>query len=271
MTDITYKKIGIIGFGYVGKAMYEYFNTHYEVIYYDPYISGSSSKEEINKCCLGVVCVFTPSNENGECDTSIVESTIDWLETPLILIKSTVKVGFTKLIKERTGKRICFSPEYIGESLYDTGVFNFNKNCKNNSFHTFGGDKKDTNELTDIHQIISGPNKIYKQTDETTAELAKYMENAFLSTKLIFCYEFDQICKNHGVNYNEVRECWLLDSRIGSSHTSVFANNIYPFDGKCLPKDIKSIIHSSLEKNYNPEFLQSVLDSNTRIAMIREK
>jgi UDPglucose 6-dehydrogenase len=263
-------KIGIVGYGYVGKAMFEYFKNTYTTIYYDPYVSGSCSKEDINNCDLAVVCVFTPSKENGECDITIVEDVVSWIESPLILIKSTVKVGTTKYLKDKYNKRICFSPEYIGESTYDTGYFNFNKSVKNHSFFTFGGNKNDTRELVNIFQVISGPTKTYKQTDETTAELAKYMENAFFSTKLVFCYEFDQICKKFQVDYNELRECWLLDPRIGHSHSSVFINKDTPFDGKCLPKDLKAIIQVSEENNYEPKFLKEVLESNDRITNLRK-
>lgn len=262
-------KIGIVGYGYVGKAMYNYFKDHYETIFYDPFVEGSCKQEDINKCYLAVVCVFTPSKEDGECDISIVEEVINWIATPLILIKSTVKVGTTKYLKEKTHKRICFSPEYIGESTYDTGYYNFNKNTKCHSFYTFGGDRNDTKELVSMFQIISGPTKTYKQTDETAAEIAKYMENAFFSTKLVFCYEFDQICKSYGVDFNEVRECWLLDPRIGASHSCVFMNKTVPFDGKCLPKDLKAIVSSSEKQNYDPLFLKEVLKSNERIGDIR--
>ena len=262
-------KIGIIGYGYVGKAVYEYFKTHYTVMFYDPYVEGSVSKEEINQCDLGVVCVFTPSKPNGDCDISIVEESISWLNTPLILIKSTIKIGTTRMLKEKTGKRICFSPEYIGESLYDTGMFNFNKSMKNHSFYTFGGDKKDTACLVDLFQVVSGPNKVYKQTDETSAEIAKYMENAYFSTKLTFCYEFSEICRANGVDYNEVRECWLLDPRIGTSHTSVFMNKTTPYDGKCLPKDIKAVIAQATEAGYTPEFLADVERNSARITELR--
>ena len=148
-------KIGIVGYGYVGKAMYNYFKGHNETIFYDPFIDGSCSKNDINKCDVAVVCVFTPTGENGQCDTSIVDEVIEWIESPLILIKSTVSIGTTKRLKEKTGKRICFSPEYIGESTYDTGFFNFNKDMKQHSFYTFGGDKKDTAELVSIFQIIN--------------------------------------------------------------------------------------------------------------------
>jgi UDPglucose 6-dehydrogenase len=263
-------KIGIVGYGYVGKAMFNYFKDHYDVIFYDPYVNGSCSIKDINECHLAVVCVFTPSRENGECDVTIVDEVISWIESPLILIKSTVKVGTTEVLKKKYNKRIVFSPEYIGESTYDTGYFNFNKSMKNHSFYTFGGDRSDTREMVDIFMVISGPTKTYKQTDATSAEIAKYMENAFFSTKLVFCYEFAEICKQYKVDYNEVRECWLLDPRIGASHTSVFYNKDVPFDGKCLPKDLKAIVQSSEEAGYKPEFLKSVLDNNERIKDVRK-
>ena len=155
---------------------------------------------------------------------------------PLICIKSTVSIGYTDYIKNKTGKRIIFSPEYIGESTYDTGYFNFNKSMRNHSFFIFGGDKKDTKEFVDLYSEVSGPTKVYKQTDAKTAEIAKYMENAFFSVKTVFCYEMKQICDIFDCDYNEVREAWLLDPRMGASHTCVFKSKNYPYDGKCLPK-----------------------------------
>jgi UDPglucose 6-dehydrogenase len=264
------RRIGIVGYGYVGKAMFEYFKGHYDVCFYDPYVQGSVDKATINACDLAVVCVFTPSLPDGGCDVSIVDETIAWLQTPLILIKSTVKIGTTKHLQEKYHKPLCFSPEYIGESTYDTGVFNFNKSMKNHTFYTFGGDKDITRKMVDIFMVVSGPSKIYKQTDATSAEIAKYMENAFFSTKLVFCYEMYEICRANNVDYNEVRECWLLDPRMGPSHSAVFQNKTVPYDGKCLPKDIKALISQSKEVGYTPCFLQEVEKSNSRIEGIRK-
>jgi UDP-glucose 6-dehydrogenase len=82
--------------------------------------------------------------------------------------------------------------------------------------------------------------------------------------------KFIEICKINNVNYNEVRECWLLDPRIGVSHTSVFSNKTEPYDGKCLPKDIKALIQQSNEQGYNPLFLEEVEKSNKRIGNLRK-
>ena len=58
-------KIGIVGYGYVGQAMYKFFKDHYEVVYYDPFKDGSCTKEDINKCNLAIVCVMTAVTRCG--------------------------------------------------------------------------------------------------------------------------------------------------------------------------------------------------------------
>ena len=63
------KKVGIIGYGYVGKAMYEFFKDHYDTYIYDPFVDNTHTKEQILACDLGVVCVPTPMREDGSCDT----------------------------------------------------------------------------------------------------------------------------------------------------------------------------------------------------------
>lgn len=270
------KKIGIVGFGYVGKAMRHFFEGHYEVCIYDlnPQSGDTSStfatKEEINRCDLGVVCVPTPALSSGKCDLSAVKQTMEWLDTPLILLKSTVPVGTTDKLRKELGKKIVFSPEYCGESSYWT-PYAFHTDIKETPFFTFGGEKKDTSEMVDYFLPICGPVKQYRQTSATAAEMAKYMENSFYATKITFCYEFATLCEWLGIDFNEVRELWLLDPRINPMHTAVFHSNEYPFSGKCLPKDLASIIQLSLDSGYDPCLLREVGKSRERLAAIRRQ
>jgi UDPglucose 6-dehydrogenase len=266
------RKIGIVGYGYVGKAMFELFKTHYDVVYYDTYLEKSCTKEEINACDLAVVCVPTPMNEknNYECDTSIVEEVITWIDSPLILLKSTVEIGTTEKLKTKFNKRIVFSPEYCGESRHHTGD-TFTTSIRETPFFTFGGDRNDCDELIDIFMPVTGPSKTYRTTTATDAEVAKYMENTFFGVKVAFCYEMDQICKVVGANFNEVRDLWLLDPRINRSHTGVMENNDQPFGGKCLPKDINGLVQCAKRNGYDANLIQEVLDSNIRIGDIRKE
>jgi UDP-glucose 6-dehydrogenase len=83
------------------------------------------------------------------------------------------------------------------------------------------------------------------------------MENSFLATKVIFCNEFADIAAAFGVDYNELRELWLADYRIGRSHTDVYPNK-RGFSGKCLPKDTSALVHSSEKAGFIPELLKEV-------------
>jgi len=263
-------KIGIIGFGYVGKAMHKLFSNHYHIEIYDPLYDHSCTRDKINACDAAIICVPTPKSKTGECCTDIVEDVVSWLETPLILIKSTVKVGTTEKLKEEYLKRIVFSPEYCGESSYWT-PYGFHSDIKETPFFTFGGDRKDTSEFVSIYMPVVGPTKTYRQTTSAEAEMAKYMENVFYAMKITFCYEMSEICKATNVDYNEVRELWLLDPRINPMHTAVFKDNDYPFSGKCLPKDTAALVELSKGADYDSRLIKEVLESNERIQRLRKQ
>jgi UDPglucose 6-dehydrogenase len=270
------KKIGIVGYGYVGKAMAKLFEKNYEVLIYDvtPGIITDSarhhlvSKDEINNCDLGVICVPTPRGNDGSCDTSYVETVLGWLTTPHILLKSTVAVGTTDRLVSHTGKKIVFSPEYCGESTYWT-PYAFHTEIKETPFFIFGGDRKECSKMIDFFMPVTGPTKTYRMTDARTAEMVKYMENTFYATKIAYCYEIDQVCKLMDVDYNEARDLWLLDPRINPMHTAVFEGNDRPFGGKCLPKDLSALVETSSALGYEARLLREVLDTNDRIAELR--
>jgi nucleotide sugar dehydrogenase len=274
------QKVGVIGFGYVGKALVRFFAEHYQVLVYDPYAkvaeSGQehknvrdASQDEVNACELAVICVPTEMKEDGSVNLSIIEETLAWLATPLILLKSTVPPGTTEMLAKKTGKAIAFSPEYIGEGNY---VIQWWKehwphptDMKYHDFQIFGGEKKVTRAILQFFKKILGPGVKYAQTDATTAELTKYMVNSWIGTKVAFCNEFYNIAETFGVDYDELRELWLLDGRIGASHTNVSTDpKKRGFGGKCIPKDLNGIIDQAHKAGYDAKLLKEVWTSNTR-------
>ena len=68
------------------------------------------------------------------------------------------------------------------------------------------------------------------------------MENSFLAAKVSFCIQFYEICKKHGLSYEELRELFILDKRMGDSHTFVYEDKPY-WDSHCLNKDVPSIAY----------------------------
>lgn len=244
--------VGIVGFGHVGSIMKELFPA---ALVYDEY-KNIGSKEQINACDVGLVCVPTPKSADGSCDTSAVEYVLSWIDCGVVVLRSTVPVGFTDMVREKTGKRIVFQPEYYGETTSHPFA-----NPKNRSWITLGGNISDTEVVARLYQSVFTSDLIIHQVDAKTAELAKYMENSFLALKVTFCNQFFDIATAFGVNYNQLRETWLLDPRIGRSHTFVYEYN-RGFGGSCLPKDLSSIIFQAEKAGVDVGLLKAVEDVN---------
>lgn len=255
--------VGIVGYGYVGKAFDAFFKTHYEVKIYDPSYILSVTKEEINNCDIAVVCVPTPSNEDGSCNINIVEETVSWLNTPIILIKSTIEIGTTKKLIEKYKKNIVFSPEFAGESKYWTPN-GFTTDVKQTPFFIFGTEDKQLGyKLIELYMPITGPSKTYRVTDTISAELTKYVTNTQLAMKVAFCNEIYDLCEKLGTNWYEVRDLWLLDPRTTKSHTAVFTEE-RGFGGKCFPKDTKAMVKFADNIGVDLSILRTVLESNEK-------
>jgi len=261
------KTIAIIGHGYVGKAMKNFFKDDFNILIFDPANKKyKDTKEEINNNAdLAVICVPTPISENGEADLEFVSESFDWLEVELVVIKSTVPPLTTKKLQLKyPEKKICFSPEYIGEGKYKTPVdekFPDSRDVKKHNFLIIGGESSEI--IGEYFRTVMGDSITYKYVDSTTAELCKYMENSFLGTKVTFCNSFYELAGIMDVDYDELRELWLLDGRIGVSHTLVFKDD-RGFSGKCLPKDISAIVNFSKKMGYDLDLLKSVLEVNEK-------
>lgn len=262
MSD-TSKRVAIVGNGYVGQAVRRFFGLKYETVSYDPAYTNGVTWEDVRRCPLAVVCVPTPARENGSCDTSIVEEVVFGLEN-LILIHSTVSPGTTRSLKEHTGNRIVFSPEYIGESSYFTDPrYPHPTDIEKHKFFIFGGDPRDTSECVDWFVPIVGPSPTFYQVDETTAEVIKYWENSWGAMKVTFANEMYEICKALGVDYWSAREGWALDSRVEKMHSAIFHDR-RGYGGKCLPKDIAALVEAAKAAGYQPELLEQVIRSNDK-------
>ncbi len=298
MRDKT-NSVAIVGHGYVGKAMFNFFKNHYDLIVVDTiyrrtatlptdvgydhastnYIpipedsmrtTYTSHYPDANGCKLAVISLPTQQLEDGSCDTSLVEYALENIDASLFLIKSTVSPGTTEKLRALyPDKRIVFSPEFCGESKY-WSPYAFDTDVKETPWFIFGGDSKDTEELVQLFIKIVGPTKTYRQTDATTAEVTKYIENTFYAMKVTFCYEVNEMCEAFGVDYYKMRDLWLLDPRINPMHTAVFKESEKCYGGKCFKKDVSAIAEASKAAGYDPLLIREVMRSNDRIGEVRK-
>lgn len=257
---ISMYKIGIAGYGYVGKAMHKMFGDWVTEIY-DP--ASHPKKTSFKDVDMLVVCVPTNMNEDGSCDTSIVEATVRGTEAPLVLIKSTVAPGTTdKLIKE-TGKKIVFSPEYIGEGNYFTPAWKYPDpvNPISHGFVVLGGKIGDCDEVANILVRKMGPHTNIHIMSAKEAECVKYWENIWGAMKVTFTNVMYDCLKALGVNFYRAREGWSADPRVEKMHSAVF-RNARGFSGKCYPKDLRAFIHEVEKTGFNPKLLKEIWNIN---------
>ena len=256
-------RIGIAGYGTVGKALERCFRRcpGVSIAVFDKHLDVYASEAHLarlNEADLVFVSVPTPYNgETRTCDIFEVEDIIARLLVP-VCIKSTIPPGTTDRLIRSTRKRIAFCPEFLGESadhpwreVYDCG------------FVIVGGDDEVCKLVHAIYRRASPVSLQFEFTSPTLAELMKYMDNAFLATKVVFVNQFYDLARSIDADPEELRRLWILDARVGDSHTLVSRER--GFGGKCLPKDLDSIISWARDRGVQTPLLESVVEYNRSI------
>lgn len=243
MSDII-----IVGYGTVGHNLAEELSPLSPDIY-DKYRTEHNTKVD-GKCYrCAFICVDTPYvSEELPCDLSQVLDAISETDADLYVIKSTVPVGTTASLCAKTRKRFVFSPEYYGGTQHCNN-FEF-------GFTIVGGFKSDCIEVVQLLQDVYDARHTFRIVDSRVAEMTKYMENAWLATKVTFCIGFFESCEKAGIPYEEVRELFILDPRVNPAHTFVYRDHPW-YESHCLDEDVPSIA-----SQFGDPLLRSVIDIN---------
>jgi hypothetical protein len=196
-------RIAIIGMGHVGKAMHSLLCQQAEIVTYDAAWAVDYPARELAACDAGIICVDTPTGDGGACDATHVRDAVERLPAGAVLIKSTIPPGTTDLLASTTGKQVCFSPEYVGESTHHPFWPGGDRDVP---FMILGGGPPARRQFIDLLQPVLGPARTYFQCAAIEAEIIEYMENAYLATKVTFVSEFRRICEAFGADWHTVRE-----------------------------------------------------------------
>lgn len=226
-------KIGIIGLGMVGGALDRYFSKKpYQIFRKDV-----DSDEGVNNADVIFISVPTPYDQdrNGYNLDAIYENLKEIEDSKIVVIKSTVTPGTTEQIqKDFPQLFVLFNPEFLTEHTADN---DFEKPDRQIVGYT-NKSQEYAQEILDI--LPQAP--FSKLMSASEAEMVKIASNAFMSMKVIYYNQIYDICEQHGLSYDDVKEGVTADWRIGRSHSDVFHGGSRGFGGKCLPKDLNALI-----------------------------
>lgn len=254
--------IGIVGLGYVGKALLNGFSS--ENIYtFDTTESCSEKtlKDLSSKSDIIFICVPTPMNENGSCCLDIVNQVLHDLNSlannQLVVIKSTVPPGTCKNFQNKyKNLDIIFNPEFLTEA-------NFFQDFMNQDRIILGGKK--LNLAEELYKKHFPKSKIIT-LDYAEAEMVKYFSNSFLALKVSFANEIHSLCDKLNIDYNQVVKTAIKDVRIGSSHLSVPGpDGEYGFGGTCFPKDLSALLSVFNDSKIESIVLKAAWERNQNI------
>lgn len=262
--------VGIIGLGFVGTAILESLKWELtEIIVIDPAKGFSNSYDDIKNCSAVFVCVPSPQNHDGSCDTSILESVLAELKNAeyngVIISKCTAPPD-TYIRLNDLYPNLVHSPEFLTAA-------NASRDYKNGQFSIIGG--KIAAYCREAERFIkwTQPSLMHIEHCEIgEAALAKYTINSFLATKVVFMNEIYEITKAAGLEYNTIAKLVSLDSRFGKSHLQVPGqDDKLGFGGMCFPKDTSALLKYAENNNINLNVLNAAVKKNILLRLQESK
>lgn len=258
--------IGIIGYGFVGKALADGIIDDVNILKIDPKLN-TTTKDLIDfNPGIIFICVPTPMNDDGTQDISILKNVIEESSTycpnAIIVLKSTVLPSYiTSLDNQITS--LVVNPEFLRENFASEDFINSDLiifGSKNLSY---------SQEVSNFYKKYTKCiNKEYVFVDAVTASLIKYTINSFLASKVIFFNEVKKIFDNSATDdsWADFIKALSLDQRIGNSHMEVPGpDGRYGFGGACFPKDTNALYNYSCNIGSEFELLKKVILLNNNI------
>ncbi|MBA7503921.1 GDP-mannose 6-dehydrogenase [subsurface metagenome] len=268
--DINQNKVDIINSGKSPVVEKDINGIIKEVVTTKKLIATTDVGKAVENSEISMICVGTPSNDNGSLNLNYVKRVCAEIGAGLrekddyhaVVLRSTVLPGSVEgevipTLEKTSGKKagadfgVCMNPEFMreGSSIYDY-------------YHppmiVIGElDKKSGDIVEQIYANIDAP---VVRTSIKAAEMIKYVNNAFHGLKVCFANEIGNICKKLGIDSHQVMEIFCLDKKLNLS--PYYLKPGFAFGGSCLPKDLRALLYKGQREDLKLPLLNSILDSN---------
>jgi UDPglucose 6-dehydrogenase len=219
----------------------------------------------VKEASIILLALPTPPGEDGSADLKYVLGVAEELgklltEYKVIVDKSTVPVGTAEKVHAAVAKNyagefdVVSNPEFLREGV---AVDDF---MKPDRVIVGTRSEKAKKWINDLYAPFVRQGNPVIFMDVRSAELTKYAANSFLATKITFMNEIARLCELLGTDVDMVRRGMGSDDRIGKRF-------LFPgigYGGSCFPKDVKALVRSSTEVNYNFQILNAVMEVNEK-------
>jgi len=219
---------------------------------------------------LSLICVGTPSRENGSLNTRYIKNVCEQIgqslkkekDAHILVFRSTILPGTNRetiipLLESTSGKKegkgffVAFNPEFLREA---TAVHDFNNPPKT----VVGSDSpKIADKVLRLYEGLPGP--MIKASLEVS-EMVKYVDNNFHALKITFANEIGHLCERIGIDSHEVMDIFARDTKLNIS--PIYLKPGFAFGGSCLPKDLRAISYMAKMLDLETPLLNSMIPSN---------
>jgi UDPglucose 6-dehydrogenase len=255
-------KFILAGYGFVGKAVKSALKDKHTVEVVDPQFTTNEIKFHYDADGI-IICVSTPSDDNGNCDISNVLDVLSQVPVHIpVLIKSTISPDLVRSILDKyTEHSIVFSPEFLRAK---SAIEDF----ANQKYMIVGGD-----DPLDFWHIVfrdSLPNlKVVHKCTAEEASIVKYATNSFLATKVSFFNHLYDMCEASGQDFDIVRQLVCQDVRIGTSHSMVPGiDGERGWGGHCFPKDTSAFVRYARTLGQDFDLLETAIEYNNKVKKV---
>ncbi|MFH2057171.1 MAG: nucleotide sugar dehydrogenase [bacterium] len=268
--DISREKVEMLNAGQSPIVEEKIGEIMHEVVEQGRLTATLDSKAAILDTDVSLICVGTPSRDNGDVDLTYILRVTEKIGQLLklksgfhtLIYRSTIPPGTTEgqvipLLEESSGKKIyldfdvCFNPEFLREG---TSVSDF----YNPPFTVVGLQSEPATQVVEsLYSFLSAPLEL---TSIKTAELLKYVCNSYHALKVCFANEIGIIARQLGIDGYDVMRLFKMDEKQNLS--GMYLNPGFAYGGSCLPKDIRGLLYLAKRLDYSAPLLSAVPHSN---------